>query len=131
GADRVRWSFCGGPILGAAAVRRKGFAKGLALTLLFGWAGPLLARKATEPLPPTLLYLAVTTADIRLYSKPLIGDAFEIGRWKKDSYRANATGNRLDLQLGRLGRVTLFGNRPARSVIELVVQGAAGSTAPW
>lgn len=118
------------PILGAAGVRPKGYAKGLALNLLFGWAGPLLARRATEPLPPTFLYLAVTTADIRLFSKPLFGNAFEIGRWKKGSYRATASGDRLEMQLQRLGRVTLIGDRTARPVIALAVEGAAGATAP-
>ena len=118
------------PILGAAAVRPKGYAKGVALNLLFGWAGPLLARRATEPLPPTTLYLAVTPVDIRLFSKPVFGDSFEIGRWKKQSYRATATGNRLELLLQRLGRVTVSGDRTARPVIELVVDGAVGPTAP-
>jgi hypothetical protein len=118
------------PILGAAEVRPKGYLKGLALNLLLGWAGPLLARRATEPLPPTLLYLAVTPVDIRLFSKPLIGDAFEIGRWNKTSYRATATGNRLELLLQGLGRVTMTGDRTARPVIDLVVEGAVGPTAP-
>ncbi|HKW59727.1 MAG TPA: hypothetical protein VJR46_08245 [Candidatus Dormibacteraeota bacterium] len=118
------------PILGAAAVRPKGYLKGLALNLLFGWAGPMLARRATEPLPPTLLYLAVTPVDVRLFAKPLIGDAFEIGRWKKSAYRASAVGDRLDMLLTRLGRVTMFGDRAARPVIDLVVQGAAGPAAP-
>jgi hypothetical protein len=127
---RLRSILFSEPILGAAAVRPKGYLKGVALNLLLGWAGPLLARRATEPLPPTILYLAVTTADLRLFSKPLFGDAFEIGRWKKSSYRATASGNRLELLLQRLGRVTVFGDRTARPVIELVVQGAVGPTAP-
>ena len=118
------------PILGAASVRPKGYAKGMVLNMLFGWAGPLLARRATEPLPPTVLYLAVTPVDIRLFSKPLFGDAFEIGRWKKGSYRATATANRLELLLQRLGRVTMTADSLARPVIELVVQGAVGPTAP-
>jgi hypothetical protein len=127
---RLREILFSEPILGAASVRPKGYAKGVALNLLFGWAGPLLARRATEPLPPTELYLAVTSVDIRLFSKPLFGDAFEIGRWKKGSFRATATGNRLELLLGRLGRVTMTGGKTARPVIELVVAGAVGPTAP-
>jgi len=127
---RLRSILFSEPILGAAAVRPKGYLKGVALNLLFGWAGPLLARRATEPLPPMLLYLAVTPVDIRFFAKPLLGDPFEIGRWKKTSYRATATGDRLELLLQRLGRVTVFGDRAARPVIALVVEGAVGPTAP-
>jgi hypothetical protein len=114
------------PILGAAEVRPQGYLKCVALNFLFGWAGPLMARRATEPLPPTILYLAVTPVDVRLFCSPLWGDAFEIGRWQKSGYRASADGGRLDMQLGRLGRVTMFGDRAARPVIDLVVQGASG-----
>jgi hypothetical protein len=123
---RLRQILFSEPILGAATVRPKGYAKGVALNLLLGWAGPLLARRATEPLTPTLLYLAVTPVDIRLFSKPLLDDAFEIGRWQRSGYRASATGRRLDMQVGRLGRVTMFGDRAAQPVIDLVVQGASG-----
>ena len=53
---------------------------------------------------------------------------FEIGRWKKGSYRASlsptAVSLRLDLELERLGHVRLFGGRDVRPVFELVVQGA-------
>jgi hypothetical protein len=124
--DELRSILFSEPILGAAQVRPKGYLKGVALNLLLGWAGPLLARRATEPLPPTILYLAVTPVDIRLFSKPLWGDAFEIGRWQKSGYRASSSGNRLDMQLGRLGRVTLHASRDAGPVVDLVVQGAAG-----
>lgn len=115
------------PILGAASVRPKGYMK-LALAPLLGWWAPLLARRATEPLPPTLLYLAVTTVDLRLYSKPSLSTPFEIGRWKKGSYRASAGKARfslqMDLELERLGQVRVFGGRDAQPVFDLVVQGA-------
>jgi hypothetical protein len=99
------------------------------LAQFLGWAGPFFARRATEPLPPTTLYLAVTPVDIRLFSKPPWAAAFEIGRWKKGSYRASANPGRLDLEVERLGRVTLL--RPsAQTVFEMVVAGAAGPAAP-
>jgi hypothetical protein len=101
-----------------------------ALAPLLGWWAPLLARRATEPLPPTRLYLAVTTVDIRLFAKPPLADPFEIGRWKKGSYRASvrqaALGLRLDLDLERLGQVTLNGGREVGPVFNLVLQDAAG-----
>jgi len=56
-------------ILAAASVRPKGYMK-VALAPLFGWCAPILARRATDPFPPTILYLAVTAVDIRLFSKP-------------------------------------------------------------
>ena len=118
------------PILGAVSMRPKGYLKGIVLHLLFGWAGSWIARRATEPLPPTLIYLAVTAADVRLFAKPLVGDPFEIGRWKRSEYRASADGGRLDMLLTGRGRVTMFGDRAARPVLDLVVQGAAGPAAP-
>jgi len=117
------------PILGAAGVQPKGYTTVL-LSHLLGWAGAIIARPATEPLPPTILYLAVTTVDIRLFSKPWFGSAFEIGRWKRATYRATLDGRRLVLELERLGRVTVFAGASARPVLELVVQGAAGPAAP-
>ena len=116
------------PILGATSVRPKGFIKVVFASFL-GWAGPLIARRATEPLPPNLLYLAVTPVDVRLFSKSPWADAFEIGRWKKGSYRASATTTRLEMEVERLGRITLL--RPsANAVFEMVVAGAAGPAAP-
>ena len=112
-------------LLGAAEVRPKGYGKVMFASLL-GWAGPLLARRATEPLPPTILYLAVTTADIRLFSKPAFADPFEIGRWKKGAYRATLDGRRVVLELERLGRVTLIAAASARPVLDLVVQSSGG-----
>ena len=114
-------------ILGAASVRPKGYSWSV-LSLALGWFGPLLSRRATDPLPPSILYLAITAADIRLFGKPSFSNLFEIGRWKKGSYRASlsptAVSLRLDLELERLGHVRLFGGRDARPVFELVVQGA-------
>jgi hypothetical protein len=121
-------------ILGAASVRPKGSMKLFAAPLL-GWLGPLLARRVTDPLPPTELYLAATSVDIRIFSKPVLADPFEIGRWKNHTYRASIRVTflslNLDLELERLGRVRLVaGPRvfagSARPVFELVVQNAAG-----
>ena len=117
------------PILGAASVQPKGYTRAM-LAHLLGWAGPIIARRATEPLPPTILYLAVTPVDIRLFSKPAWSDAFEIGRWKRASYRASQDRRRLVLELERLGRVTLITRASAQPVIDLVVGGAAGPAAP-
>jgi hypothetical protein len=115
------------PILGAVSVRPKGYLK-VALAPMLGWWAPYFARRATDPLPPTILYLAVTPVDIRLFSKPGWGDPFEIGRWKKGSYRASTGETRfglsLDLELERLGRVRVFARRDARPVFDLVVQAA-------
>ena len=122
--DELRSVIFSEPILGATGVRPKGYMKGVLLTILFGWLGPLVARRATEPLTATVHYLAVTAADIRLFSKPAWADAFEIGRWKKGGYHATLRDDAIDLNLQRLGRVTLTGG--AREVLDLVVQGAAG-----
>ena len=114
-------------ILGAARVRPKGYTWAT-LSLALGWFAPLLTRRATDPLPPSVLYLAVTEADIRLFGKPSFSDLFELGRWTKGSYRAtvrrSALGLKLDLDLERLGPVTVFGCRDVAPVFELVVQGA-------
>jgi hypothetical protein len=116
-------------ILAAATVRPKGFMK-VAFAPLFGWWAPILARRATDPFPPTILYLAVTPVDIRLFSKPGLSSPYEIGRWKRGSYRASvgesAVSLKIDLELERLGRVRLFAGKNVRPVIDLVVQGAAG-----
>ena len=116
------------PILGATVVRPKGYLK-VAFAALLGWAGPIVARRATEPLPPTSLLLAVTPVDVRLFSRSAWSGVFEIGRWKKGEYRASADRTSLELEVERLGRITLL--RPsAPQVFEMVVQGAAGPTAP-
>jgi hypothetical protein len=116
-------------ILAAASVRPKGFWK-VTLAPLLGWWAPIVARRATDPLPPTILYLAVTTVDIRLFSKPRLSDPFEIGRWKRGSYGASvgesARSLKIDLELERLGRVRLFARKDVRPVVDLVLQGAAG-----
>jgi hypothetical protein len=116
-------------LVAATLVRPKGYAK-VVLSPLLGWAGPLIARHATEPLPPTILYLAVTTVDVRLFSKPPFADPFEVGRWKKSAYRASMRESgltlKLDLEVARLGRVTVTSGRGARPVLDLVVQGASG-----
>ena len=121
------------PILGGASARPKGFVKAQVLTAA-GWFGPLLARRATDPLPATPIYVAVTPNELRLFSKTLGLPPYEIGRWRNRTYRASLTRSRgwhhLDLDLQRLGRVTLhrgtFFGRAAAEVFDLVVQNAAG-----
>ena len=117
------------PILGAASVRPKGYLKTV-LAPALGWWAPYLARRATDPLPPTILYVAVTPTDVRLFSKPGLSDPFEIGRWTKGAYRASLRESgfslKLDLELERLGRATVTSGRDARPVLDLVVQGASG-----
>src|SRR5437588_10606586 len=112
-------------ILGAASVRPKGYSWSV-LSLALGWFGPLLSRRATDPLPPSILYLAITAADIRLFGKPSFSNLFEIGRWKKGTYRASlrpsAFGLKLDLDLERLGRVTLSSGRDVGPVFDLVLR---------
>jgi hypothetical protein len=116
-------------LIAATLVRPKGYRK-VVLSHLLGWAGPFVARQATEPLPPTILYLAVTTVDIRLFSKPPFADPFEVGRWKKGAYGASLRESgltlKLDLDVARWGRVTVTSSRGARPVLDLVVQGASG-----
>ncbi len=116
-------------ILAAASVRPKGYMK-VALAPLLGWWAPYFARHATDPLPSTILYLAVTPVDIRLFSKPGLSDPFEIGRWKRGSYRASVNESglslKIDLELERLGRVRVLARKDVRPVVDLVVQGAAG-----
>ena len=110
-------------ILGAASARPKGYPLAT-LSWLLGWFGPLLSRRATDPLPPTMVYIAVTPVDIRLFSKPGWSNLFEIGRWKKGSYRASVNGKRLSLQLERLGAVELLCAADARPVVDLILEGS-------
>jgi hypothetical protein len=126
--NRLRSVLFSEPILGATAVQPKGYWK-VILAGFLGWAGPIIAKRATEPLPPTYLYLAVTPIDVRLFSKSPWTDLFEIGRWKKGSYRASANGGRLEMDVESMGRITLLGPS-APPVFEMVVQGAAGPAAP-
>lgn len=124
------------PLLAGAVARPKGFARAQ-LSLLAGFAGPYFGRRATHPLPPTPLYIAVTPVDLRLFSKSLGLPPYEIGRWRNRTYRATLTTSRrrlqLDLDLERLGRVTvlrgpLFGVA-TRAVFELVERNASGPVA--
>ena len=110
-------------ILGATSARPKGYRQ-VTLSWLLGWFGPLLARRATRPLPPAIVYIAVTPVDIRLFSKPKLSNLFEIGRWKKGSYRASAKGKSLSLELEGLGAVELICARDARPVVALVLEGS-------
>ena len=110
-------------ILGATTARPKGYWL-VTLSWLLGWFGPLLARGATRPLPPAIVYIAVTPVDIRLFSKPKLSNLFEIGRWKKGAYRASVKGERLTLELERLGAVELICARDAQPVVALVLEGS-------
>ena len=114
------------PILGAASASPRGLVKAALLTVLLGWLAPLVVKRATGPLPPTAIYIAVTPVDIRLFSKAALADPFEIGRWKKSSYRASSRGSRLTLELERLGKVELICARDARPVLDLILEGASG-----
>ncbi|HEX9094545.1 MAG TPA: hypothetical protein VF990_00425 [Candidatus Dormibacteraeota bacterium] len=119
---------------GAAVVYPKGFIR-KRLTPMVGGLGPLITAHTTDPLPDTPLYIAVTPDDFRIFGRPGLSSPFEIGRWKKGTYRASIRegGLRLglDLELEGLGRVRL-NSRPrflagqTRAVFELVVQGASG-----
>jgi hypothetical protein len=121
-------------IEGAAVVYPKGFMR-KRLTPMLGGLGPLMTAHTTDPLPDTPLYIAMTPDDFRIFGRPGLSVPFEVGRWKKGTYRASiAEGGlrlALDLELEGLGRVRL-NSRPrflgghARAVFELVVQGAAG-----
>ena len=122
------------PILGGASAQPRGFMKAVWVSWAAGWIGPWLVRRFTDPLPPTPIYVAVTGSDLRLFSKSLGMPPFEIGRWSNRTYRASLSESggrlRLDLELARLGRITLFrwslfGKR-ARPVFDLVIQNAAG-----
>ena len=121
-------------IEGAAMVRPKGYML-VSLGGLLGWLGPLLTVHTTDPLPATHLYIAVTPEDVRIFSKPALSTPFEIGRWKKGSFRASIPDDRLslklDLELERLGRVRLVSGLrvfvgSVRAVFDLVVQSASG-----
>jgi hypothetical protein len=121
-------------IEGAAVVYPRGLMK-VRMAGMLGWLRPLITVYATDPLPATPLYIAVTPEDIRLFGRPMFSSPFEIGRWKKGFYRASILESglrlRLVLELEKLGRIRLntrlraFAG-PARQVLELVVQGAAG-----
>lgn len=119
---------------GAAMVYPKGFTR-KRLTPIFGGLGPLMSAHATDPLPDSRLLIAMTPEDFRIFGKPMLSSPFEIGRWKKGTYRASIpdSGFRLalDLELDGLGRVRLhsgprFLAGRARAVFDLVVQGAGG-----
>jgi hypothetical protein len=121
-------------IEGAAVVYPKGFLR-KRFTPQLGGLGPLMWVHATDPLPDSRLYIAVTPEDFRIFGKPMLSSPFEIGRWKKGTYRASIpeSGFRLalDLELEGLGRVRLhsgprFLAGRARAVFDLVVQGAGG-----
>lgn len=113
------------PILGAIRLRPKGF-QWVLLAHSLGWVGPILARRATEPLPPAVLCLAVTPVDIRIFAKPGWSEVFELGRWKMGTYRASVRGAWLEMELERFGRVAMRPQRGARDVLDLVEHGAAG-----
>jgi hypothetical protein len=121
-------------ITGAAVVYPKGFTR-KRLTPMLGGIGPLLSAHATDPLPDTRLFIAMTPDDFRIFGGPPFSSPFEIGRWKKGTYQASIRegGFRLalDLELNGLERVRLhagprFLSGRARAVFDLVVQGAAG-----
>ena len=112
-------------ILGAMSARPKGY-RLATLSWLLGWFAPLLARRATDPLPPAIVYVAITPVDIRLFARPALLNLFEIGRWKKGSYRASLAGSRLSLDLDKLGTVELICRGDARPVLDLLMEGAAG-----
>jgi hypothetical protein len=119
-------------IEGAAGVYPNGYTK-VRLARLSHYLGPLFVVHATDPLPASPLYIAVTPDDFRIFGRPMFSIPFEIGRWKKGSYRASIVaagiGLKLDLELERFGRVRLLtGLRAghARPVFDLVVQGASG-----
>jgi hypothetical protein len=119
-------------IEGAASVYPRGYMK-VRLAHLIHYLGPLFVVHATDPLPASPLYIAVTSDDFRIFGRPAFSIPFEIGRWKKASYRASIAatgiGLKLDLDLERFGRVRLVtGLRAgyARPVFDLVVQCASG-----
>src|SRR5260370_39285277 len=65
-------------IEGAAAVHPKGFLR-KRLARAGGWLGPLLSVHATDPLPNTILYIAVTPEDFRIFGRAMFSLPFEIG----------------------------------------------------
>jgi hypothetical protein len=117
---------------GAAVVYPRGYSK-VRLARLIHYLGPLFVVHATDPLPASPLYIAVTPDDFRILGRAMFSIPFEIGRWKKGTYRASIAetriGLKLDLELERLGRVRLLAGLRAgdtRPVFDLVVQGASG-----
>src|SRR5260370_27032654 len=97
-------------IEGAAVVYPKGFTR-KRLTPPFGGLGPLVTAHATDPLPDSRLPIAMTPDDFRIFGKPMMSSPFEVGRWRRGTYRASIRegGFRLalDLELEGLGRVRL------------------------
>src|SRR5260370_16286206 len=123
-------------IEGAASVYPRGYTK-VRLAHLSHYLGPLFVIHATDPLPASPLYIAVTPDDFRIFGRPAFSIPFEIGRWKKWSYRASIPGSRiglkLDVELERFGRVLLIGGLRAgylRPLFDLVLQCAAGPVIP-
>jgi len=55
-------------VLAAATVFPKGYMQ-RAIATAFGWSGRLFVTHATDPLPPTALYLAVTPDDFRIFAR--------------------------------------------------------------
>jgi hypothetical protein len=102
---------------------------------MLGGLGPLMTAHTTDPLPDTPLYVAMTPDDFRIFGRPMFSTPFEIGRWKKGTYRASIGEGifrlRLDLELEGLGRIRLnsasrlFAGQ-VRPVFDLVVQNASG-----
>src|SRR5260370_17019347 len=94
-------------IEGAASVYPRGYTK-VRLARLSHYLGPLFVIHATDPLPASPLYIAVTPDDFRIFGRPAFSIPFEIGRWKKWSYRpsipASPIGPNLDLNLSRFLR---------------------------
>jgi hypothetical protein len=126
------------PIEGAARARPKGLLLYRAARQGLGWLGPLLTSRATDPLPASGLYVVVTKEDFRIICHPPLADMFELGQWKKGTYRASSPPGglfpRLDLELERFGRVQLSGGlrifgSQTQLVFDLVVNSAAGPVA--
>jgi hypothetical protein len=122
-------------ILAAATVFPKGYMR-RTMALMFGRLGRLLATHATDPLPATALYIAVTPNDFRIFARSgWHTPPFEVGRWNKLTYRSSIPQQgaflKLDLDVERLGRIQVFAGlrifrRDVEPVFQLVVQGALG-----
>jgi len=122
-------------ILAAAAVFPKGYMR-TSVAHMFGWLGRLAATHATDPLPATALYLAVTPDDFRIFARSGWREPpYEIGRWSRRTYRASIPQQgaflKLDLDVERLGHIQVFAGlrrfrRDVEPVFELVAQGASG-----
>ena len=98
--------------------------------------GRLLIKGSTGALPATLLCLAVTETDVRLFAAPSFGSLYEIDRWKFRTYQATIRESlamvSLDLAVERMGRISVGVPRTTagsvRAVFDLVVNNAAGPT---